>query len=303
MSIKTESATAVKEQPQAEPETKELPVAEESAEIEEVSETSEPDTSEEGEEEAESTEKDEQEEEAKEGEKPRKRNGFKKRIDRLSRRLSDAEKDALYWREQALKGQAPKEQVENKPVTKAEGEPNQDDFESHADWVKAVARWEAKQEWKQLETKKQETQLKTEHQQKVESFHRRIQDFKETVEDFDEVMESVDDIPMSAALQTLILESENGHELTYELAKNREELERISKLAPLAAAKALGSFEASLKAQAKKEIKETKTSKAPEPIKPVGSKGVVATRKSIYDPNLSQAEYEALRAKQRAQRA
>ena len=132
------------------------------------------------------------------------------------------------------------------------------------------------------------------------SAHReRVKSFADKTEDFMDVIEAVDDIPVSAALQEIIVSSENGPELMYELAKNREEYERIAKLSPLAVARELGKLEVKLAARASEQKAEPKKlTKAPQPIEPVGSGGAGKVRKSITDPDISQAEYERLRREQ-----
>jgi hypothetical protein len=102
---------------------------------------------------------------------------------------------------------------------------------------------------------------------------------------------------MSVAVQELLVQSENGPELMYELAKNREAFERINKLTPLAAARELGKFEAQFKKANSNEKPEKKITKAPPPIAPVG-KRATAVKKDIYDKDLSFADYERIREEQ-----
>lgn len=93
-------------------------------------------------------------------------------------------------------------------------------------------------------------------------------------------MEDVDDIPMSLTVQEVILASDNGPELMYELAKNPEEYARICKLPAVQAARELGKFEARISSSqdTKKETKQLTKTKAPPPIKPVGSKASSVTK-------------------------
>lgn len=226
--------------------------------------------------------------EAKDGEK-RKKSGFKKRIDRLNKQKSDLQREMDYWKQEALKAKGGQgERAEPVKEPKGDGRPKADDFETHEEYVEELAAWRADQRWKENEAKARESQVKSEHQRKVEAYQQKVEKLKEEIEDYDDVMESVDDVRVPVAVQQLLLESENGHELTYELAKNREELERICGLSPLAAARALGAFEASLakKAQSTKQIK---TTKAPPPLNPVGSKGAAAKG---FRADMTLAEYE-----------
>lgn len=240
-------------------------------------------------------------------EKPRKRNGFKRRIDKLTTRLTDREREIEYWKAQALKSQSPKQDVETERRTESkadvQGRPNPDHFDSHDDFVEALTDWKLEQRERERETKQRETQLKTEHQQQVDSHTARLKTFAKNHKDFEDVLSDVDDIPMSVTVQQVILSSDNGPELMYELAKNPDEYARICKLPAIAAARELGKFEARLSREAdeKPETKEIKTTKAPKPLSPVGSKSGAVT-KSIFDPNLSQGDYERLRMEQMKRR-
>jgi len=223
--------------------------------------------------------------------------GFRKRIDRLNKAKSAAEQERDYWKSQAMAGKAPPEQKADARQEADDGKPNADDFETHDEYVESLSAWKAGQIIKENETKQREARLKQEHTTQLETFQKGIKELREANEDFDDVMEGVDDVRMSLAVQTLLLESENGPTLGYELAKNPEEFARINQLSPLAAARELGKFEsklASSKAAAPK--RETKITKAPAPISPVGSKGTGASTKNPDD--MSFEEFERWRSKQ-----
>lgn len=235
------------------------------------------------------------------GKKPKKKgNGFRRRIDKLTKKVSQTAQELEYWKAQALKGREP-EKVETQPPAKAAetpGKPKANDFETTEEYFEALAEWKADQKLSAYKTEQREQELKAQAQQQGKSFQSKVQEFKAQHEDFDDLMEEVDDIPMSIAVQEILLASENGPELMYELAKNREEYERICKLPPLAAAREMGKFEASLK-RSSEELPPKKVAKAgPPPINPVGSGGSGGAKKSIFDPHLSQSEYERLRREQ-----
>ena len=117
------------------------------------------------------------------------------------------------------------------------------------------------------------------------------------------MLAEVDDIPLSPVLRDIFLSSENGPELAYELAKNRDEFKRVCALPPLAAAREMGKLESRLEPKSPSAaLASTKTTKAPKPLDPVGTSGKGSAKKSLSDPGLSQKEYEELRAPQRAAR-
>lgn len=227
--------------------------------------------------------------------KPKKKGGFKKRIERFQKQLSAKDQEIEFLRQQISKG-LPKDEPKQSIKTEAEGKPKPSDYETHEEYIDALTDWKIEVKEKEIQTKQRETQAKTEYQKQVDSFQTKVSDFSKTKEDFQEVIEDVDDISMSIAVQESILSSDIGPELMYELAKNRSEYERINSLSPLAAAREIGKIESKLirESSSKKEIK---TTKAPAPLKPIGKSASKIT-KSIFDPNLSQKEYEELRAKQ-----
>lgn len=246
----------------------------------------------------------------------KKKGGFQRRIDKKTREAAEAK--ALYEqeRQRSLELERRLAQIQGAGAngsdttqdTKPKGaaqdkEPDPNDFETHAEFVKAQARWEVRQELKDRELKQQRSQLETEHQRLVREYSEKSKAFSEKHEDFDDVLEDVNDIPLSPALHDIILTSENGPELAYELAKDRDAFARLNKLSPIALAREVGRFEVKLsKASSQENPKETKITKAPPPIAPVGTGGKGSVPKSIDDPNLSQAEYERLRREQMRQK-
>lgn len=238
---------------------------------------------------------DNQDDEDADTEKPKKRGGFKRRIDKLNSRLSAVEQEREYWREQALgKKQTPEP---TKPQPK-DGRPNSDNFERHEDYIEALAEWKTEAKLAERDKVAKEEKLKQEYQKSLDDHLARVKKFTKTHNDFEDVISDVDDIPMSLAVRDIILDSDNGPELMYELAKDREEFERICSLPAFTAARELGKFEVRLQKSAESKGKLKTKTKAPPPITPVKSKSTGLSNKSIYDKDLSQREYEKLREKQ-----
>lgn len=248
-----------------------------------------------------------------EKDKPRKKGGFQRRIDKLNARNTAIQQQLEYWKEQALKGA--KLDSKDKPAEKSDapkgeanqaGKPDPDKFDTHAEYVEALTDWKLEQREKAAREKAEQDRIKTEQETLIKSHTERVKAFTEKTKDFHEVLEQVDDVPVSPTVEHILLSSENGPELMYELAKNRADYERINKLSPVAAAREIGKIEAKIAASksASSETKKQepkKLTQAPKPIAPVGgSKGTV--EKSIDDPELSFAEYERLRREQMKRR-
>jgi hypothetical protein len=297
----TDSAEAVLTATGSVKETNSEPVKE----TDETAEESEPSETEETEEtkanDEDSTDEDEQSEdeeteetEEKPKEEKKKKSGFKKRIERFERRLSEKEREIEHWKNEAMKKSEPKQSQETAKPNE-DGKPKASQFETHEEFTEALTDWKLEQRDLKRKLEEQKKQAQSAQEKALTDFRSKAQEFAKSHDDFEDVLESVDDIPLSIGLHESILSSDLGPQVMYELSKNRKELERINKLTPLAAAREIGKIEALI---SKPEPKTKNTTKAPSPVKPVGGKADKATRKSIYDPNLSQAEYEKLREEQ-----
>lgn len=250
-------------------------------------------------EELEATEGNDQADEAAEDKKDEpkaKKPGFVKRINKLTKRLAAKEQELQYWREQLTKSQAQKpEELRATEKPKAEGKPQSADFETHEAYVEALTDWKLEQKLKEKDRKAAEEQLKTEEQKQREDFAAKVKSFAKEAPDYHEVIEAVDSIPLSLTVQSAILK--HGPELAYELAKDPDRLEDICSMSALDAAEAIGEVRAQMKRSKNDTQVEPKLTKAPKPLTPIASKSA-PPRKSIFDADISQREYERLRAEQ-----
>jgi hypothetical protein len=242
-----------------------------------------------------------EESELEEKESGKKKGGFQRRIDKLSAKITAKDQELEYWKQQALKGAgAPKMEPEVKPLVQSltsDGKPKPENFETHAEYVEALTDWKTEQKLRERDQRAAKERFDEAQSKIVTSYSERAKAFSTKTPDFQEVIEEVNHIPLSPTLQDIILNSENGPELAYELAKNPGEFERISKLPPTVCAREVGRFEVKLNSS-KRSGTEKKITQAPTPIAPVGTGGKGSVAKSIYDQGLSQTEYEALRREQ-----
>src|ERR1017187_4788727 len=79
----------------------------------------------------------EEQQEPQEGQ-PKPKGGFQKRIDKLTKSNTQLEEEKEYWRQQALRTQT----QEAPKVTTDSKEPSENDFQTHAEYVRALARHE-----------------------------------------------------------------------------------------------------------------------------------------------------------------
>lgn len=235
--------------------------------------------------------------------KQKKKGGFQKRIDKLSKKASALEQEKDYWRDQALRNQKPDEKaapVETKPDFSKR--PNANDFDSHDAYIEAVTDWKVEQKLSGERQKQRDDTIKIAEQQKLENHRERVTKFAESHDDWDDVIEAVGKTQLSLTVQEAILNSSQGPELMYELAKNPKELKRICSLSPVAAAMELGKIEGRVGSPDKESKTKKQTTNAPAPVKPVRTKGTAISR-NIEDPNVSQREFERMRNEQIKQRS
>jgi hypothetical protein len=224
--------------------------------------------------------------------------GFGKRISKLVKKNQNMSKELEYWKEQAMaaKGQKP-EAAERKSAPEGDKEPNPNDFESYEEFQRASIEYGAKKALGPAldEIKKMlgGSKSESEAEKASKTFEKRAKDFAKDHKDYAEAMKALSGIEVDQSVEQAILLSDHGPALLYELGKNPDLAEEIAELPPILQFKEIVKLEQKIEAR---KTAAPKTTKAPPPPKPVGSKS--EGKKSIYDPSLSQAEYERLRREQ-----
>lgn len=177
------------------------------------------------------------------------------------------------------------------PETKAaesEKPPKPEDFADYATFERELTRYEVRQALKEERKADEEARSKSSREQAartmVEKRDALYEAGAEKFEDFADVFG--DDVPVSDAMAHALLESDAGHEVAYYLGNHLDEAARISKMNPIAAARALTFIEAKLKAPVVK-----KTTDAPDPINTVG----VSAKGQLRPEKMDNAEYRAAR--------
>lgn len=226
---------------------------------------------------------------------PQKRESRRTRqLNRERERRVAAETELRIMREQQAK---PQPQPTDKP--QADEGPKREQYPnlSYEDFLDLRAEWKADQVARKVteEVRKNvDTERNRGEQEKAaKAWTTQVDKARDEVEDFDEVCAESASI-VTAAMSEAIVESDKGALIAYYLAKNPAEAERISKLSKSKQAAAIVGLEDKVAKPAKK------PSTAPDPITPVGQKAEL--RKDISDPNLSDAEFNAMRKKQLAAR-
>lgn len=227
-----------------------------------------------------------------EGDKPAKpKASVQKRIDQLTRTARAAERDRDYWREQARLAAQGRQQPQEEPKqqqTGGDAPPKLEDFNSDAEYFRALARYEVQQE----QAKARQSEETARQQQESDTLRARFDEGRtsalEKYPDYDEVVHDPS-LRVPGDIARLVFQTENPNDVAYHLAKNPKVLADVGSLPLPTAAMKLGQISARLGAPASAPKSATKAPKPPPTVKPRGSS-------PGKDPNkMSQDEYNAWR--------
>lgn len=171
----------------------------------------------------------------------------------------------------------------------AQDAPKREQFESYEDFLRAEARFIAKQEAKALfdqssktSDEARKTEQAAEAQRTLErAYVDRQRQAAKDISDYTEVMEDAD-ISVPTQVFNMIMRMPDGPAVAYSMAKNPDLAQQFWSNPPEMHGVLLGQLSATLKSQQKT------ATKAPDPGKPVGSKAGTATEPPT-DPNLYRA--------------
>jgi hypothetical protein len=217
--------------------------------------------------------------------------GVQKRLDELTRQRGEAQRmnerllDVL---ERTLtQGKPPQIEVPSGP-------PKREQFETYEAYLEARADFRIAEEVKKLEVKAADAREREAAATRANDWQSKMEKAAEKFEDFADVV-FADNLPVTQAMLVAMQGTEIGPEIAYHLGKNPQDAKRISQLPVAAQVREIGKIEARLEAKSAAPVKQP--SKAPAPIETVGGgrSGVNGSTESM-----SQAEYEAMRAKQGA---
>lgn len=198
--------------------------------------------------------------------------GVQRRIDRAVRQKYEAEARAKMLEERlaALEARQPEPARQ-----KSADEPKIDDFDNLDEYVAAKAAYIADQRINATLTEREKRELaktqEVEQSKAAETWHAKVSAITAELPDFHDVVES-SDVEMTDAMKYAILDSDVGPKLAYYLAMNPDEAESIAKMPPIAVVRAMTRIEDKITAGA---LTPKKTTDAPAPITPVGTKAKV----------------------------
>jgi len=225
-------------------------------------------------------------------------------IEKLNAQKKKAADAAKYWRQQKAQARAEyfrdqrKPEEAPKPADTELKKPDPNSFDDYNDYVDALTDWKVEAKRRAWEAEEAEKQKNESYQQKQNRLQDKINEGYGKYEDFEEV--AMDPAaPITPMIVEILAESDAPADVAYYLGKNRTEAIAISRMTPIAAAREIAKIETKIAASGPAPPTPKKTTKAPPPIKPVGS-GPAAVSK---DPaKMTQREYEAWRESQGARR-
>lgn len=197
--------------------------------------------------------------EAEEPKEPEIPKGVKRKIDKLTRKVNDTERERDYYKDLAQRGQQTVQPAQVDEPAKALADFGYDEGKYAQYLVSQAEARAAKTVQQQIEQQRTREQ----RQQSQQAFEARAEAFAEEVEDYEEVV-SNPSLSITPAMAEAIMASEDGPAVAYYLGKNPGIAFSLSQLPPIQAAREIGRIEGKLAAERSAVQKKTVT-KTPEP--------------------------------------
>lgn len=222
-----------------------------------------------------------------------------KRIDELTRRRYDAERERDYWREHAQRAQAPRQEpTPPAPEPPVEGKTLADFAYDESKYQAYLFKQAEERAVKAAEAVLNKKQTDTARYQTITAHKEREAEFAKKVPDYFEVAHYA---PITESMAEIVMESDMSAELAYHLGKNRQVALNLARLTPIQQAREIGRIEAKLAAKPTPAA----TSNAPPPAPRLGGAadaGTAAKPDSPDSDKLSDAEWVRRRNQQIAKR-
>lgn len=194
------------------------------------------------------------------------------RINELTRKTSEAEREAAYWKSLASAKPAPEPPAPPKA-------PDIKDFANYNDYVDAVSTFKAEAIVKErLAERDQQASAKSAAEKAVATYQSREATVKASIPDYDAVM-SASNALISDEVGRALFDSEQGPAIAYHLAKNPQLLEAMNKMNEKQVNREIGRLEARLELAAA-----PATSPAPDPASPPAAPAAPVARTTNAPP-------------------
>jgi hypothetical protein len=233
------------------------------------------------------------EEETIDTEKPKLKGGFQKRIDRLIKQVS-----ALEEERETLRSKVPKEEAKAAPAV--QGEPKREDFQTEIEYVRAITRWEVKEELRLAREEEEKAEEAGKQKKIAATYNEKVVEAKSRYDDWEETVNQ-EGINIPQGVGMAILRMPNGPDVAYEIGKNTELREELLGMDPLEAIgrawelskEMLGAAKADEEEEDVEETQPKPEKKTAPPIRPVTGG---TTRSSVALDKMSLKDYKKARA-------
>jgi hypothetical protein len=199
-----------------------------------------------------------EDEEGRQQRRPRRRSRARRERRAMERQVRELTEEVRQLREERVSsGEAQDGQGDDAAAKAGDDDPRPklEDFDYDQDqWAEALGEWTERRVKLAEEAPKRQAEAERAREEEA-AFAGRVAKLREREESAEDKYEDYRDVvydrtlPINGAIYEFILESEVGPDIAYHLAKNREDLDRISKLAPVAAARELTRIETRLAAE------------------------------------------------------
>lgn len=229
-----------------------------------------------------------------------KKNGFQKRINKLTKEKSELSKRLadLEAKFNSLGNDKPATATNNAQaeVKTDLKEPILEDFDDYAKFIEAKTEYNVKLEMQKIKLAEEQRKVEEESQKILKSFQEKAQKAEQRygAKAWQDLKDNEHTLNYSNIVRGEIITSEYGPDILYYLHKNREECKKINEMTPSKQIKEIGKIEDKIAQALTKPKTSGKVSTAPAPIKAIDGKATTASKK-VDDMSLS--EYRKWRNK------
>lgn len=202
-------------------------------------------------------------------------------IERLKKIQEKAKEDATYWRRQKAEARAdyfkgreePEKPEPQGPPPGVGAAPKVEDFEDYNEYVDALTDYKTEVKLAQWQQQQEQRERQRTQQERMQGLQTKLREGFEKYDDFEAVALDPTATHITPMVADILADCDHPADVAYYLAKNRVEGVAISRMSPIRAAREIAKIEYQLNSQQPAGAKPPgkKISKAPPPIKPVGS--------------------------------
>lgn len=190
-----------------------------------------------------------------------------KRIDELTRKRHEAEREAAYWKGKA---EGSKPEIKSEIGKQEDKKPVLDDFKTYDEFNEALVNWATKQVVLENDKKRnQEIQAREKQRKATEIFTTGKTKYK----DFEQIVTA--SVPITDTMADIILSCKNPIDVTYHISKNIELCKNLASLNQTEIALEIGRIDGQYNPNSKSQ---KSVSQAPKPITSIGDTGSSNTK-------------------------